>query len=130
VTRRDYIEEILRLFLEQPDTPAAAKRSDWAAAGDFYRQGIPLDLITYAIRLATVRRLQRDPQNGPLQPIRSLAYYKTVLNSLNPEELDNGYIGWITYKHNQLLARPDVAKPQPTKKARPNSQNLALFHRR
>lgn len=130
MTRRNYIEEILRLFLEQPDTPATAKRSDWAVAADFYLQAIPLDLITYAIRLATVRRLQRDSDNGPLQPIRSLAYYRTVLNSLNPEELDNGYIGWITYKHTQLLARPDVAKPQPTKKARPNSQNLALFHRR
>jgi hypothetical protein len=130
MTRQDYIEEILRLFLEQPDTPATAKRSDWAVAADFYRQEIPLDTIVYAIRLATVRRLQRDPDNGPLQPIRSLAYYRTVLSSLNPDELDNGYIGWITSKHTQLLARSGIAKPQPPKKTRPKSQNLALFHRR
>lgn len=128
MTRRDYIEEILRLFLEQPDTPATAKRSDWAVAADFYRQRIPLDLITFAIRLATVRRLQRDPDYGPLAPIRSLAYYRTVLDSLNPDDLDPDYVCLINQRHSQILARS--IKSQNYSKARNDRQNLALFDRR
>jgi hypothetical protein len=132
MNQRSYIEEVLRLFLQQPDTPATAKRSDWAVAADFYRQGIPFDTIAYAIRLATVRRIQRDPDNGPLQPIRSLAYYRTVFNSLTPDELDAGYIGWITYKHAELLAQIKISKPPAPapSKTRHESRNLALFDRR
>jgi hypothetical protein len=122
MTRRgDYIEEILRLFLEQPDSPATAKRRDWAVAADFYRQGIALDTIAYVIRLATVRRLQRDPENGPLEPIRSLAYYRTVLLSLSHHDLDPDYVCLINHKHAQL---------KTVSKARPHRQIPALLDRR
>ena len=130
MNQRSYIEEVLRLFLQQPDTPATAKKSDWAVAADFYRQGIPFDIIAYAIRLATVRRIQRDPDNGPLQPIRSLAYYRIVFNSLAQDELDAGYVGWITSKHAELLAHITITKPRIPSKTRHDSQNLALFDRR
>ena len=129
MTRRDdYIEEILRLFLEQPHTPAKAKRSDWAVAADFYRQGIALDTIAYAIRLATVRRLQRDPENPPLEPIRSLAYYRTVLLSLNHDDLDPDYVCLINHKHAQLLA--PLANSKNRSNARAQRQIPALFDRR
>lgn len=128
MTRTDYIEEILRVFLEQPDTPAKSRRSDWAVAADFYRQGFALDTIAYAIRLATVRRFQREPENGPLEPIRSLAYYRTVLHSLSHDDLDPDYVCLINHKHAQLLA--PLAKSKPSSKARPNRQIPALFDRR
>lgn len=129
MTPRDYSEEVLRLFLQQPDTPATAKKGDWAVAADFYNQHIPLETISYAIRLATVRRLLRDPDNA-LQPIHSLAYYRTVLISLNSDDLDPAYVRWINDKHAQLLATSTITKPQPASKARPDRQNLALFDRR
>jgi hypothetical protein len=129
MTRRDYSEEILRLFLQQPDTPATAPKRDWAVAAYFYNQHIPLETISYAIRLATVRRLLRDPDNV-LQPIRSLAYYRTVLISLSSDDLDPDYVRWINDKHAQLLAQSKITKSQSTSKARLDRQNLALFDRR
>ena len=130
MNQSNYSEEVIRLFLQQPDTPATAKRSDWAVAAAFHHQGIPFYIIAYAIRLATVRRLQRDSDNRPLQPIRSLAYYRTVLESLDPDELDTGYVGWITSKHAELLAQIKITKPRTPSKTRQHSQNLALFDRR
>jgi len=131
MTRHQYSAEVLRLFLQQPDTPATAKKSDWAVAADFYNQHIPLETLSYAIRLATLRRLLRDPDDAlPLQPIRSLAYYRTVLVSLNSDELDPGYVKWINDKHAQLLSQSKITKPKPASKARLDRQNLALFDRR
>ena len=40
--RTDYLAEVIRLYLLAPDTPAKARRRDWAVAGTLYRLGIPL----------------------------------------------------------------------------------------
>jgi len=42
VKRTDYLAEVIRLYLLAPDTPAKARRRDWAVAGTLYRLGIPL----------------------------------------------------------------------------------------
>lgn len=129
MTRGQYLTALLRLYLEQPDTPASARRSDWAVASHFYSQGVPFDAVAYAIRLATLRRLLRDPDAEPLQPIRSLAYYRQVLNALSPEELDPGYVAYVNHKYDRLLKAPISPSPELSK-PRPHRQNPALCDRR
>lgn len=98
MNRRQYLSEVIRLYLDAPDTPDRPARNDWAIAGDLFRRGIPLELVAHAIRLATLRRL-----TNPCPPtVHSLAYYRAVLDRLEPAELDPGYITYVNARYRQL----------------------------
>ena len=106
--RRLYVHTVIGFYLEQPQAPAAARRADWAIAANFHQQGTPLAHVLHAIRLATLRRLLRSGEHGDtLEPIHSLAYYRTVLATLTPEAFDPGYIAYIAYRHGGLVPRPE-----------------------
>ncbi|MCH7665251.1 MAG: hypothetical protein IH936_04895 [Acidobacteria bacterium] len=113
----EYLAAALRLYLEAPDTPSRPSRRDRALAHDLCRQGVPLDHLAHAIRIATLRRrLGHRPQP---EPIHSLAYYRTVLERLTAEDLDPGYIDYVQQKYRRL--RPNqqsntqtaASKPEP-----------------
>ena len=130
MNRRDYLAELLRLYIEQPDTPDVSRRSDWAVAADLYQRAIPLDTVAHTIRLATLRRLQQDPADPPLAPVRSLAYYRTALAALTPHDLEPGYVTYVAHQHalrlSQLRANPKL----DDSKTRSDRQNPALPDRR
>lgn len=113
MNRGQYLEALLSLYLQQPDTPTRASRNDWAIAADFYRRGIALSCLAHAIRLSTLRRYQRSPEEPALQPIRSLAYYRQVLQGLTPDELDPGYVDYVASKHAHLLSQLKVPASPP-----------------
>ena len=115
--RERYLTELLRLYCEAPDTPSRPSHRDRALAGDLYRQGIPLDHLAHAIRLATLRRrLGHLPQP---EPIHSLAYYRTVLERLSAEDLEPGYIDYVQQRYKRLGLNPQSqtktagSKPEP-----------------
>ena len=101
--RADYLAEVIRLYLLAPDTPHKARRHDWAVAGTLYRRGIPLQTVGHAIRLAALRRHLRDPELGPLEPIHSLAYYRTVIDQMEPLALDPGYIEYTAWNYDNYF---------------------------
>jgi hypothetical protein len=107
--RRRYLRTVIDLYLEQPETPAIARRTDWAIAASFYQRGIPLDIALHTIRLATLRRLRRtgESEGGTLEPIHSLAYYRSVLATLPPDALDPGYIAYVAHQHACLVPRAE-----------------------
>ncbi len=98
--RTDYLAEVIRLYLGAPDTPRKARRRDWAIAGTLYKRGIPLETVAHAIRMATFRRHLRDPEYGRLEPIHSLAYYRTVIDQLDPLALDPGFVEYVAWKYD------------------------------
>lgn len=102
MNRQLYLRAVLDLYLAQPDTPTQARRRDWAIAATFYQRRLPLETVAHAIRLATLRRLAR-PAAEPLESIHSLAYYRSVLESLTADALDPGYISFVAFKHARLL---------------------------
>lgn len=118
MSRRHYLTALLRLYLAQPGSPSRASRQDWALAQTLYARGVDLADFAHAVRLATLRRLTRDPLPPP--PVRSLAYYRQVLDQLSPEELEIGYVDYIAFRY-QAITRTD---------ARSESQNRALPDRR
>ena len=117
--RADYLAEVIRLYLLAPDTPRKARPRDWAIAGQLYKLGIPLQTVAHAIRLAALRRHLRDPDQGPLEAIHSLAYYRTVIDQLDPLALDPGYVDYVAWKYDHFFG-------DPSPKARLNSQNTAV----
>ena len=119
MTRNDYLAEVIRLYLLAPDTPGKPSRRDWAIASHLYEQAIPIETIAHAIRFATLRRHFRDPALGALEPIHSLAYYRRVIDLLDPLALDPGYVDYVAWKYRRRF-------PAAASKARLNSQNTAV----
>ncbi len=101
--RADYLAEVIRLYLLAPDTPRKARRRDWAIADALYKLEIPLQTVAHAIRLAALRRHLRDPEVGPLEPVYSLAYYRSVIDQLDPLALDPGYVEYVAWKYDRYF---------------------------
>ena len=123
MTRRQYLAEVIRLYLEAQETPSRASRRDWAIAGDLYRQGVPVQHIAHAIRVASLRR--RLQRYAPLETVHSLAYYHAVLRRLDAEHFDPAYVDYVqnVYRRNHLST-------DSTTKPRARSQNTAHRDRR
>jgi hypothetical protein len=98
--RRTYLAAAIRLYLQMPGAPRRASRSDWAVAATLYARGLPLETLAHVVRLATLRRAR---PTSSLEPVHSLAYYRTVLDHLTPDALDPGYVDYVTRKYNALF---------------------------
>ena len=116
MTRNAYVAALLDLYLEAPDTPARASRFDRRIAAELHREGISFDYLAHAIRLATLRR-----QHGSHPAIRSLAYYRTVLQQLSGDEVEPDYIDYVNASYRRLRLN---SKP------RTQNRNVALLDRR
>jgi len=92
--RASFVATVIRLYLEDPDTPNLPSSADWDIARDLYDRGITLDLVTHAFRIAFARRHNR-PAADSLPPIRSMAYFRAVALNLTPEECDPAYVTYI-----------------------------------
>jgi hypothetical protein len=99
--RRSYLRTVIEIYLDQRDTPTTASRSDWAVAATFYQQGLPLQTVIHAIRLAALRRRIRE-STTPLEPVHSIAYYRQVLATLTSNDLDPAYIDHVASRTLRL----------------------------
>ncbi len=114
--RRHYLAAVIRLYLDQPGAPPTASRRDWAVAQALYDRGVDLAVFAHAVRLASLRRLT----SGSSSPVRCLAYYRSALDQLGPDELDPGYVDYIAHRFAALKLP----------KAHSDRQNRALLDRR
>lgn len=126
MNRRQYQDEVIRLYLKLPDTPNAASRADRKVAAHLFDQDIPLERLAHAMRLATLRRHSRAAEAPPHPPVRALAYYRHVLHHLADDELEHSYQTYVTYRYNELFPQP-LPRSEET---RPDSQIAALSDRR
>lgn len=122
--RTAYLAAAVRLYLDLPGAPDRAHRTDWAVAATLHDHGVSLHTLAHALRLATLRRLR---PGEPLEPVRSLAYYRRVLDHLTPDDLDPGYVDYVARRYRELLASPTQPLGQS---ALPDRQNRALSGRR
>lgn len=118
--RTQYLGELLRLYSEAPDTPSRPSRRDRSLAGELYRQGVPLDHIAHAIRLANLRR--RLAQQPRLEAVHSLAYYRVALHSLSDDELDPDYVDYVKQRYRRLRLKHQTGTQ--TAGSKPESRSL------
>jgi len=104
-----YVADVLRLYLELPETPLRPGVQDQERARRWYDRGIPLPLAESALLLGSLRRLLRPADAAPLSPIRSLAYFQPVLDELLSNPPQDGYLDYLRLK----LQRLTVAKAVP-----------------
>ena len=84
-TSASYVASVVTLYLEMPDTPMRVSASDQWLARHFYQDGVPLETVETALLLGSLRRLIRPADAPRLSPIRSLAYFRPVIEELQEQ---------------------------------------------
>ena len=103
LVREQYLRRVIEIYLDSPETPVKVRPADWAVAGDFYRKNIDLSTLAHAIRLSTLRRRRRDPSLAPLEPVRSLAYFRPLIEHIERSPHDSGYVDYIRWSYENHL---------------------------
>jgi hypothetical protein len=88
--QNDYVADVLKLYLQLPETPRKAN-------------------VESAFLLASVRRLGRSPDLPPLSPIRSLAYFLPVVQEILEKQVNDDYLQYLRLKVRSLCGRNKIA---------------------
>ena len=92
----DYVRRVLDLYTSLPGTPSLSTIADHHSAAVLEGQGVEIERVAHALLLGTARRIRRDPALGPLQPVRSLAYFMPVLDEvLSGLPFSKGYVAYL-----------------------------------
>ena len=100
---KEFVAQVLSLYLRLPHTPARTSRSDRQLAADWYAQGLAWDTLEGALLLATARRRLRDAAFPPLPPIRSLHYFVPLLEEVLATSLAPEYVQYLRGKLAALI---------------------------
>ena len=93
--RQIYVRDLLDAYRATPGTLGVARRADRDLAGRLFDRGVPLPVIRNALLLATARRLVRSPSDPPLPAIRSLAYFRHVIDEVLAANLPDDYFHYL-----------------------------------
>jgi hypothetical protein len=93
-----YVASVVMLYLEMPDTPIRVSVSDQSLARHFHRDGVPLETVETALLLGSLRRLIRPADSPHLTPIRSLAYFRPVIEELQDNPAPENYREYLRLK--------------------------------
>jgi hypothetical protein len=102
-TPQDYIHAVLNIYLQLPDTPAYFSELDHQQAEEWQQHQVPLETLRLALLLAAYRRASRSPHARPLPPIRSLRYFRPVLEELQANPPSPQVAAYLRYKAEKLL---------------------------
>jgi hypothetical protein len=92
-----YVNRVLDAYRTLPGTMGRVLRQDRKAALDFYRRGIPLEVVHNAFVLALARRAFRAGHDD-LEPIRCLSYFVPVAEELIQEPPLPEYLDYLRNK--------------------------------
>ena len=108
-----YVAAVLGWYVDLPDTPLRATVSDHWLARRLHAESVPLSLVETALLLASLRRLMRPQDAPPLPPVRSLAYFRPVVDELRNHPPPDGYLDYLRLK----LRRAAQAGPADLQKS-------------
>jgi len=109
-----YLSSVLTLYLDLPDTPLRASASDRWLARRLYENRVPLHVVETAFLLGSLRRLIRPADAPRLSPIRSLAYFRPVIDELRAHPAPEGYLAYLRLKLRQAAAALPANVQKPT----------------
>ncbi len=97
--QKEYIRRLLNAYRVTPGTSGRIRTADRRLAADLYDGQVPLFAVENAFVLATARRLLRPPDLPPLGPVRSLHYFKAVIDEVLALPVGQNY---YSYLQNQI----------------------------
>lgn len=82
-TARDqYVKDVLGRFYLDSTTRPRMQRSDWRFANELFDKEVPLAAVEAALILTKIRRNLRPPGSPPPAAIRSLTYFRPVIDEV------------------------------------------------
>jgi hypothetical protein len=99
-----YVAAVVTLYVELPDTPLRASVSDQWLARRLHDDGVPLHVVETALLLGSLRRLIRPEDAPQLSPVRSLAYFRPVIDELRAHPAPESYLDYLRLKLRQAAA--------------------------
>jgi hypothetical protein len=100
-----YVAAVIMAYIELPETPLSANLQDHRQARRLHDRGIPLRIVESALLLGSLRRLIRPADLPPLPPIRSLAYFRPVIDELLVHPMPENYLDYLRLKLNRIATR-------------------------
>jgi hypothetical protein len=100
--RAQYVAAVLEAYRTNRTTHGHVRAADRRLAAELFDSRISLQVVLAALALAALRRCLRPIDTAPLEPVRSLHYFKPVIDEILrfPEPI---YINHILAKYNDLL---------------------------
>ena len=107
-----YVAAVLTIFVDLPDTPLRASVTDQRQARLWFDRGVPLEVVETALLLACLRRTLRPADVPPLPRVRSLAYFKPVIEELKEHPAPASYLQYLRLKLRGVVDNLGPAKVQ------------------
>ena len=102
ISRQEYIRRLLDAYRTTPGTTGQVRREDRRLAAQLYEQVVPLAAVQNALVLATARRLLRPEDAPPLAPVRSLHYFRPVIDEVLKSTVSEEYLHYLRGKIEKL----------------------------
>jgi hypothetical protein len=96
--RQEYVHRLIEAYRKTPGTTGLAHRQDRRFAEQLYEQQIPLSIVENALLLASARRLLRPDGAPPLETIRSLYYFRSVIDEVMQSTMSDDYFLYLRKK--------------------------------
>jgi hypothetical protein len=106
--RQEYVRRLIDAYRKTPGTTGHAHRQDRRFAEQLYERQIPLTVVENALLLASARRLLRPQDAPPLNVVRSLHYFRFVIDELMQSTISEDYFLYLRRK----LAEIQNMKPE------------------
>ena len=100
--RQEYVRQVLEAYRNTPGTCGHVRRPDRLLAIELYQCGVPLEKIQNALVLAAVRRMIRPADAPPLPVVRSLAYFKPVIEEVLEMKVSEEYFLYVRQKLQRM----------------------------
>lgn len=100
--REEYVRLVLETYRTTPGTCGHVRRPDRLLAIELYQRGVPLGKIENALLLAAVRRMIRPADAPPPAVVRSLAYFKPVIEEVLEMEVSEEYFLYVRQKLQRM----------------------------
>ena len=96
--RQEYIHRLIEAYRKTPGTTGLAHRQDRRFAEQLYDQQVPLPVAENALLLASARRLFRPDDAPQLDAIRSLHYFRAVIDEVIKSTMSEEYFLYLRRK--------------------------------
>jgi len=106
-SRHEYVSRLMDAYRTTPGTSGHVRRADRMLAEQLYEQRVPLAAVENALVLGTARRLLRPEGATPLNPVRSLHYFRAVIDEVMLLDVSEDYYHYLRgkiakFKHEKI----------------------------
>lgn len=99
-----FVAAVLDAYRKTPGTLGHVRASDRSLARQLFDAEVPLRVVTAAFALAATRRISRPDDAEPLEPVRSLYYFKPVIAELLNHHPGPVLLSYIEDRLHRLVA--------------------------